>query len=418
MPEIRRHAFATLKARLAEPVQLINIIAGPRQVGKSTLVRQVLGERPARSYLSVSADPASDAAAPAFSSLHDDSTEATSGRHRDGDWLVRCWQRARVAQGACEGTFVLAIDEIQKIPQWSSIVKGLWDADRIAGIAMHVVLLGSSPLLVQKGLAESLAGRYELLRLSHWSFLEMREAFGFELAQYIYFGAYPGAARLVSDERRWRAFVRDSLASPSIDKDILYLTRVDKPALLKQLFFLGSELSGQIVSYTKLLGQLQDAGNTVTLAHYLDLLGSAGLLTGLQKYSGSQVRQRASSPKLHVLNNALASIVGGYDFATAQADRTYWGRLVESAIGAHLCNTAADDCRILYWREGHSEVDFVIECHGRLTAIEVKSSPLARQAPGLEAFAKVYGACRVLQVGGGGIDLAEFLSHPAAHWVP
>lgn len=417
MPEIRRHAFSTLQARLAESVRFINIVAGPRQVGKSTLVRQILRDRPANSFLSVSADPASDAVAPAFSSLHDDTVDVGVSNPRDGDWLVRCWKKARIARGACDGTFVLSIDEIQKIPQWSSIVKGLWDADRSAGIDMHVVLLGSSPLLVQKGLSESLAGRYELLPLTHWSFLEMREAFGFELEQYIYFGGYPGAADLISDESRWRAFVRDSLATPSIDKDILLLNRVDKPALLKQLFALGSELSGQIVAYNHLVGQLQDAGNTTTLARHLELLGGAGLLAGLQKYSGSKLRQRTSPPKLQVLNNALMSIVGGYDFAAAQADRTYWGRLIESAVGAHLCNTASNNCQIRYWREGNSEVDFVIDCQGKLTAVEVKGSHNARRAPALWAFAKNHGNCKALLVGGGGVDLGEFLSYPAAHWL-
>ncbi len=215
MPEIRRHAFATLQARLGEPVRFINIVAGPRQIGKSTLVRQVLQGRPTNSFLSVSADPASDAVAQSFSSLLDDAVEVGVSDPRDGDWLVRCWKKARTASRICDGTFVLSIDEIQKIPQWSSVVKGLWDADRSAGIDMHVVLLGSSPLLVQKGLSESLAGRYELLPLTHWSFLEMREAFGFELEQYIYFGGYPGAAGLISDESRWSRTTTARAARPA-----------------------------------------------------------------------------------------------------------------------------------------------------------------------------------------------------------
>lgn len=415
MAEIFRQAYPTLLQRLSEPVRLINIVAGPRQVGKSTLVRQVLRLRPPNTYLSLSADPASESAVP-LPFAEDDLLETASGSPRDAEWLERCWKTARARQRALNGNFVLAIDEVQKVPQWSSIVKGLWDADRAANIDLHVILLGSSPLLVQKGLSESLAGRHELLRLAHWSFLEMREAFAFELADYIYFGGYPGSAHLLPDERRWREFVRNSLATPSIDKDILFMTRVDKPALLKQLFSLGCELSGQIVSYTKLLGQLQDAGNTVTLAHYLELLGNAGLMCGLQKYSGSHIRQRASSPKLNVLNTALMSIACGYDFASAQADRTFWGRLVETAVGAHLCNTAEDDCHVQYWREGASEVDFIVEYRGRLTAIEVKSATRQRYASGLTAFSKAFGECRTIQIGGGGVPLPEFLACSATHW--
>jgi uncharacterized protein len=284
-------------------------------------------------------------------------------------------------------------------------------------LKLHVILLGSSPLLMQKGMSESLTGRYELIRVTHWSFLEMHEAFNFDLDDYIYFGGYPGSAAYIRSESRWRNYVNGSLIEPSIEKDILMMTRVDKPALLKQLFHLGCSYSGQILSYDKMLGQLQDAGNTTTLARYLEMLGNAGLICGLQKYAGQQHRRRASSPKFNVLNNALMSAGSGYTKAEAKADRSYWGRLVESAVGAHLYNTGHPDCRLHYWRESSREVDFVIERGSKLTAIEVKSGPSSGHASGLDVFEENFGKCRKLLVGEGGIPIVEFLSYPAEHWL-
>ncbi|MGB1108774.1 MAG: ATP-binding protein, partial [Gammaproteobacteria bacterium] len=283
------------------------------------------------------------------------------GAPRDAEWLVNTWRRASMLADQSRVGAVLVLDEIQKIPRWSDIVKGLWDADRAVGRKLHAVVLGSSPLLMQQGLTESLAGRYETIRMSHWSFLEMFQAFDLELDKFIYFGGYPGAVHDIGDEARWRDYIRDSLIAPNIDKDILMMTRVDKPALLKLLFNLGCELSGQTWSYNKMLGQLKDAGNTTTLAHYLGLLGDAGLLVGFQKYAGRAHRKRGSSPKLNVLNTALMSVASGYSFEQAKADRTFWGRLVESAIGAHLQNTASSDTRVSYWRASPYEVDFVLE---------------------------------------------------------
>ncbi len=165
-----------------------------------------------------------------------------------------------------------------------------------------------------------------------------------------------------------------------------------------------------------MMGQLQDAGNTVTLAHYLDLLGSAGLIRGLQKYAGQHHRRRASSPKLNVLNMALMSAGFGYNKSEAQADRSYRGRMVESAVGAHLHNTATPECHFYYWRDGTHEVDFVLERDQRLVAIGVKSGSVPNKLAGMDAFAKSFGDCRRLLIGDGGIPLAEFLSYPAEHW--
>ena len=267
----------------------------------------------------------------------------------------------------------MVLDEIQKIEGWSETVKGLWDADRLRDRPLRVVILGSAPLLMQSGLSESLAGRFETIRVTHWSFAEMSSAFDFDLPKYLYFGGYPGAAPFVRDPDRWRGYILGALVEPNIERDLLAMTRVDKPALLKRLFELGAACSGQILSYTKMLGQLHDAGNTTTLARYLDLLASAGLLAGLQKYTGSPVSRRASSPKLNVLNTALMTAGSGYSFDEAQSDRTFWGRIVESAVGAHLFNTSETDMRLHYWREGSHEVDFVLKRGSRVVAVEVKS---------------------------------------------
>ena len=311
---------------------------------------------------------------------------------------------------------MLALDEIQKTPNWSETVKGLWDADRIAGRPLHVIIIGSAPLLMQSGLTESLAGRFEPIRVTHWDFREMSDAFGFDLDIYLYFGGYPGAALFIHEESRWRDYVLNALIESNVERDILSMTRVDKPALLKQLFDLGAAYSGQILSYTKMLGQLRDAGNTTTLARYLNLLSSAGLLTGLQRWANKPVRSRASSPKLNVLNTALMTAGSGYSFEEARADRTYWGRLFESAVGAHLLNSASSDIRLHYWRDSPFEVDFVLQRGERVVAIEVKSGREPGDMMGLEEFGRRFEPHRSLLVGTGGIPLHEFLSVPAAEW--
>jgi len=412
----QRPESATLRERLYERPRFLILVAGPRQVGKTTMVRDVLSQHAPERYTFVAVD------SPEASPLTDiTQTTAPTRRQlaepRDGAWLIDIWQRARAAaRGNTEG-HILVLDEIQKIPRWSDNVKGLWDADRAEGLMLHVVLLGSSPLLMQQGMSESLAGRFETISLTHWSFREMAEAFDFDLEDFLYFGGYPGSASLIGDETRWRSYVNTGLIEPSIEKDILMMTRVDKPALLRQLFHLGCRYSGQELSYTKMIGQLQDAGNTVTLAHYLDLLGNAGLIRGLPKYAGQHHRRRASSPKLAVLNMALMSAGSGYSKAEAQADRSYRGRMVESAVGAHLHNTASADCRLHYWRDGTHEVDFVLERARRLTAIEVKSGTVPGELRGMKAFQESFGDCRQLLIGDGGIPLAEFLSYPAEHWL-
>ena len=414
MSGFERQHVNILLARLNERPERLIVVSGPRQTGKTTIVTQTLARADmAGDYLSVD-EPQPATPSPTFDLQAQVTTTSTDVR--DAKWLTRIWEDARRKANRSGRGFVLVLDEIQKIPQWSETVKGLWDADRAADCPLHVVVLGSAPLLMQQGLTESLAGRFELIRVSHWSFPEMVDAFDFDLASYIYFGGYPGSATLIKDLPRWREYIRSSLIEPNIERDILSMTRVNKPALLKRAFELGSDYSGQILSYTKMQGQLQDAGNTTTLAHYLDLLSNAGLLTGLQKYAGQQHRRRGSSPKLNALNTAFIAVDSGYSFEEAQADRTFWGRLVESTVGAHLFNTGQPDIRLHYWRDSPYEVDFVLVKGRRLIGIEVKSTSRHDNADGLAIFQERFSPERVLLVGGQGIPLEEFLTQPATYW--
>jgi predicted AAA+ superfamily ATPase len=335
------------------------------------------------------------------------------------DWIAQQWETGRhLASDAGPAGAILIIDEIQKITGWSETAKRLWDEDTARGRPLKVVLLGSAPLAVHEGLTESLAGRFEVIRMPHWSLTEMRDAFGFDVNQYVYFGGYPGAAALAHDPARWAAYIKDSLIETTIARDLLLLTRVDKPALLRQLFMLGCQHSGQVLSYTKMLGQLQDAGNTTTLAHYLTLLSAGGLLTGVPKYAGNAVRQRGSSPKLIVLNTALMTALSGRTPEQAMHDRGWWGRLVESAVGAHLANAAQSGvCQLFYWLERSREVDFVITSGKVVVAIEVKTGQRRQALPGIDAFVHAFSPTRTLLVGGDGIPVDDFLSTPVEHWL-
>ncbi|OLB14695.1 MAG: AAA family ATPase [Gammaproteobacteria bacterium 13_2_20CM_66_19] len=336
---------------------------------------------------------------------------------RSPDWISQQWEAARLEATGKTGA-VLVLDEIQKIPAWSETVKRLWDEDTRKKRPLKVVLLGSAPLLMAQGLTESLAGRFETLRLPHWSLTEMRAAFGWSLEQYLYFGGYPGAAPLIRDPKRWARYIADSLIETSIAREVLLLTRVDKPALLRRLFELACRYSGQVLSYTKMIGQLQDAGNTTTLAHYLDLLASAGMVCGLPKYAGDAARSRGSSPKLQVLNTALMTVTASVSPEEARRDREFRGRLIESAVGAHLANAAATgECELYYWRDRGQEVDFVVKTRSGLAAIEVKSGRAPQAQPGTAAFAAAFKVKRTLLVGGDGIPVEEFLNRPVSQWL-
>ncbi len=372
-----------------EPRRFIQVIYGPRQVGKTTLVRQIIRD--------LNYDHSFVAA---------DAVAST-----DQIWIAQQWQNARLKQQQfSQLPYLLVIDEVQKIENWSEQVKAEWDKDTLENRDIRVILLGSSRLMLQQGLTESLAGRFESTYLGHWSYPEMKEAFGLKPDEYIWFGGYPGAIALKDDEDRWKSYVRDSLLESSISRDILMLTRVDKPALMKRLFEIGSSYSGQVLSFTKIMGQLADAGNTTTLANYLELLHQAGLLGGLEKYSPNLVRKRSSSPKFQVHNTAIMSGISLETFDMLKADPKAWGRWVESAVGAHLINQALKSKKltIYYWREGTDEVDFVVEYQKRIIALEVKTGKVDKLV-GLNAFSKAFRPEKSLVIGTDGIPWEDFL---------
>ncbi len=393
--EYIRKQFRTLKERILEPRKFMQVLAGPRQVGKSTLVWQVLEQVSIPHAVEVA-----DAIDP-----------------KDSDWIRRVWEAARMTMMLRSlDEYLLVIDEVQKIENWSEAVKREWDADTRNKVNLKVVLLGSSRLLLRKGLTESLAGRYELIRMPHWSLREMQDAFGVTLDEYVYFGGYPGPAHLMKDERRWRKYIKDSLVAPAIEKDVIMTSNIYKPALMKQLFELGCGYSAEILSLTKLMGQLQDAGNVTTLAGYLEILDECALLTALQKYANDDARKRGSIPKYQVYNNALLTAFRGRGFVADRTDTQAWGRWVESAVGAHLLSMADElDYELYYWRvpsrrkdEKDKEVDFIIDCGGELTAIEVKSGRRGMNS-GLPAFVEAFKPKRSYVVGAGGVNLEDFL---------
>lgn len=393
-------------------------ITGPRQSGKTTIVRQALqrvretglpGERVATD------DPE---AARDLSGVASEAVVGPDPRLRTVDWLVSVWKWARERAWDHPRGFVLALDEIQDIPDWSRTVKGLWDRDRDTGCPLQVIILGSAPWALLTGRGESLAGRFTPLDVRHWSLSEMVDAFDFTLDEYVFFGGYPGAAQLIRDLGTWREYVAYSIIAPVFGRDLLSLTRVDKPSLMRQLVDLVPEYSGQIVRYDHLVGRLRGTGHTTTIARYLDLLSDAGIVAQLSKYSGSAVRRTESHPKLNVLNTGLMTALSGYSLEQARADRTFWGRLVESAAGAHLRNTLEVSMRLAYWRDDPYEVDFVLSQGPRVLGIEVKSGPRVRAVPGLAAFRKRFPRARALLVGGGGgVPPNEFLAQPASHWL-
>lgn len=382
----RAYLQALIK-RVEEPRKFIQVITGPRQVGKTTLINQLLDKIKISSHFS-----SADAVAITNSS-----------------WLEQQWETARIKMDQEEAPeLLLVIDEIQKITNWSETIKLLWDDDTRKNRNLKLILLGSSRLLIQQGLTESLAGRFETTYMGHWSYEEMHEAFGWDAEQFVWFGGYPGSAGLIEDEERWKKYVSESLVETSLSRDILMLTRVDKPALMKQLFVIGCRYSGQILSFNKMLGQLHDAGNTTTLSHYLGLLDTAGLLAGIEKYSKNAIRKRSSSPKFQVHNSALISAQRNETFEEIKTKPVEWGRLVESAIGAHLLNhSLTGKFYLYYWREGNDEVDFIIE-KKNMVALEVKSGN-SKPTSGMPAFQKKFKPDKILLIGNNGLPWQDFL---------
>ena len=373
--------------RLQEPRRTIQVVAGPRQVGKTTLVKQVLQQlsTPSRFFNADGVEP------------------------DDKDWIAARWEEVRALMHFNQyQEMVLVIDEVHKINNWSEQVKREWDADTFNDVNIKVVLLGSSRLLLKKGLTESLAGRFEILSMTHWSFQEMQEAFGWDINQYVYFGGYPGSAPYVNNEARWRKYMRESIIAPAIEKDVLQTTYIYKPALMHQLFHLGCAYSGELLSYNKMLGLLQDAGNATTLVNYLEVLGESKLLTGLPKYVMDASRKYRTIPKLQVYNNALlTALTEGVSYEKVFTDPQLWGRWVESAVGCYLLDKADElDCDLFYWREDNEEVDFVLRRADKLLAIEVKSGKRQSNS-GLSTFRQMYNPQHSLVVGGQALPLED-----------
>lgn len=387
METFKRQQFKEILDRVNEPRGVIQVLSGPRQVGKTTIVEQILKE----------------ISFPHFFYRADNVDET------DTDWIRRTWASARSLmkiQNAKEA--ILVIDEIQKIRNWSEAVKREWDSDTSAGLPLKVLLLGSSRLMLRKGLTESLAGRFEMIRLGHWTFAEMQEAFGWTLDQWIYFGGYPGTARYIHDEKRWCRYVKDSLVAPAIEKDVIMTSNIYKPALMKQLFELGCAYSAELLSLNKILGQLLDAGNVTTLSSYLEILDQCNMLAGLQKYANDEARKYQSVPKYQVYNNALLTAYKGKGFNNDRIDPKVWGRWVESAVGAYLLGGAVEGgYNVYYWRERNDEVDFIIQKQDECIAIEVKSGRRGMNS-GLKVFGDKFHPKNAFVVGTDGIPFDVF----------
>lgn len=394
--EFQRKQFNIVLSRIKEPRGKIQVVVGPRQVGKSTLMDQVLAQCPIPYSLA----------------------KADNVDSNDPNWIKRVWESARGTMTVKKETeHLLVIDEIQKITNWSEAVKEEWDWDCTNKLQLKVVLLGSSRLMIQSGLSESLAGRFELIRMGHWSLAEMQDAFGFSLDQYMYFGGYPGAAQFVHDETRWKRYIKDSIITPAVEKDIKLTTNIYKPVLMKRLFHLSCNYSALELSLTKMLGQLQDAGNVTTLANYLGILEQCQLVCGLQKYANDEARKYNSSPKYQVFNNALLTANQRGKFETIRSDSELWGRWVESAIGAHLLNSAEEqDYQVFYWRERNDEVDYIVATDDGCVAFEVKSGR-RKMNSGMKEFEKAFKPVHSYIIGTGGISFEDFLKTDVTEWI-
>lgn len=386
MKEYQRSLVKILVNRMNEPRRFIQMLIGPRQTGKSTALRQAI------SQIDI---PVHTALASIDSSSR--------------DWLRAQWIQARNLISSHNKSAVLVIDEIQLVSQWSAVVKELWDEDAWNGIDLRVVLSGSSSLLIQKGLIESLTGRFEVIRSTHWNFSECHTAFGYSLDEFLLFGGYPGAAPLINDEMRWLDYMNNAIIEPSISKDVIALDEVRKPALMERLFYLGAPYSAQELSYRKMLGQLDDAGNTTTIARYLELLGTAGMLCGLQKYDTKLIRQKSSSPRLMVYDTSLMTATYGQYRSFLLSDPERKGHLVESAVGSFLlAQSAKEHFQVHWWRNGNNEVDFVVSDGGSVTAIEVKSGRV-KSLNGLSEFINRFPKAKTLIIGSQDTSLEDFL---------
>jgi predicted AAA+ superfamily ATPase len=383
----KRPVYVNIFDRLIQKSPFIQVISGPRQVGKTTLIKQLFEE-------------------PHWNGVY----AIADGISHDIHWIESQFNAAVLKQQSEPNVpVILAIDEIQKITHWSEVIKRLYDQQKFSNkLPIQLILLGSSNWLLQKGLSESLAGRFEQWEIDHWTFNEVHEAFGITPEEYAYFGSYPGAMSMIKEEERWKNYIKQSLVETVITKDVLLMHRIEKPALLRRLFELGTLYSGQILSFTKILGQLQEAKNTTTLSHYLELLNHAGLLTGLQKFAMDQARKRNSSPKWQTKNNAIMSALHNYTFEQIQKDKKIWGRWVESAVGTHFLSYRGTDLNLFYWNESNAEVDFILEYRGSYIALEVKLT--TGSVSGITQFKKQFNPNKIYQLSETGLSWQQLIS--------
>ncbi len=397
---IRQPLYDKLWRQLVDKINLLQVVMGPRQVGKTTLALQVLEDwRGPKLYGSA------------------DQPDTPSK-----EWLIEQWGIIRRKQQSKRTKALLILDEVQKIPRWSEAVKKLFDEDQRFNRNIRIVLLGSSALLMQRGLTESLAGRFEIHRHHQWTYGESREAFRTSLNQFLFYGGYPKALLMRHDERRWGEYIRDALIETVLSKDIMLMSPIAKPALLRQSFGLAMDYPAQIVSYQKMLGSLQDAGNTTTIASYLQLLSKAFLIAPLERWRGIKISQRASTPKLIILDNGLLFAMKGLRYQSTVKNKTLWGRCVENAVGAKLyftSQTMGGD--LYYWRDRQDEVDFVLRLGDRIIAIEVKSGIPNKAPAALKHFLKRYKTSEPVVISGGNptqpggfhhISLKDFFCDP------
>lgn len=421
--EYQRSQVQLIFERVSRPLHMrIVAITGPRQVGKTTIAHQV------RKLLTESEIPCRYIPMDNLSSTKSDwlgFNKRRGGKLITGQpqeqVLFDIWGSARRAAASSQRGLVLILDEIQVISGWSNIVKSLWDADKVNGYPLRIMILGSAAWRMLVGRNEGLVGRFDSIRVNHWSFREMAAVFGLTADEFLFYGGYPGPFSEEWGTTRlsgWQNYIANSILAPVIDRDIMGLKRIRKPSLMRQLIDLAPRYSGQVISYNKLLGQLQDAGNTTTIVDYLDLLSDAGLIASLTRYSSAPYLSKSSSPKLIVLNTALMTALSGYSVQEAQNDRPFWGRVVESAVGAHLCNTRGPVTRIHYWRDrsGQYEVDFVIERGPYIVGVEVKSGNV-RSRRGLDAFKSRFPKAKTIVVGPRGIPFDNFFSGTAEEWI-
>jgi predicted AAA+ superfamily ATPase len=386
--EFTRDIVGKLKQRILNEPKFIQIVLGPRQVGKTTAVRQLQNLAKIPTIYSA----------------------ADSAGIADENWIRSKWREA-LALITDSNSVLLILDEVQLVNEWQQTVKGLWDEDRYKKRNLHLIVTGSSALMLKKG-SESLAGRFEKHELLQWSFPEMKEAFGYSLEDFVLRGGYPGTAVIKDEEARWKDYIRSSLIETVLTKDILSLSNITKPSLLRQLFSIACSHPAQIVAYTNFLGQLADAGNTTTLSDYRLLLEDAYLLKTLGKWSGSVVRSRASKPKWIISDNSLVTALSNLSLIEIYRSPLY-GRLVENAVINHINKISSP---VYYWREKDMEVDAVIQNSGKLIAIEVKSGNRIRSRTGLNAFVKQFTKSSPLIIGTGGISVEEVLSAREWRW--